>query len=472
MKKAKIIGVAAAALFAISATSIASRTVLADTAPTTIEQVSGSNYFTYNGEKIKNNAIVPVGNGIVIKSGQTAGEIFENIQKYVAFHGTLSEENQKSFDNLNPEAIVRTLYGVKGVNIKGEGTSAIITFDSNTVINEYVRLYGVSQSGSELSAYVPITNQATSTEGPVVNVTYKQDGQEITTPIFQQVFQIPKDSKFSPLSFTDSNGKKVEFAAVQGLNSKKSANISVVENTVDTAKAGSYGIVKLSVTSSNGSKTVVSYKVLVQPEGVQRKSFNNQLYVNTYGINGTTVSSPLENLYQGAPFYVGKDTQIVNGQTYTKISTKSQTEADKNSTRWILTKDLTTPSVEVWDATIMHKALVYDSGGGTKVRKIAAFEKRTLQKQTVEIRGQKYYKIAGAPDFIKAANVDGTKRTLKHNAYVYATSTKRANKVTLKKGTKITTYGGSYKFKNGKRYYRIEGATKTKKMYVKVANFK
>ncbi|GAA0194208.1 hypothetical protein GCM10008918_15330 [Lactobacillus kefiranofaciens subsp. kefiranofaciens] len=41
----------------------------------------------------------------------------------------------------------------------------------------------------------------------------------------------------------------------------------------------------------------------------------------------------------------------------------------------------------------------------------------------------------------------------------------------LRKGDTITTYGGSYKFKNGKRYYRIEGATSTNKRYVKVVNF-
>ena len=41
----------------------------------------------------------------------------------------------------------------------------------------------------------------------------------------------------------------------------------------------------------------------------------------------------------------------------------------------------------------------------------------------------------------------------------------------LKKGTKVTTYGGSYNFKNDKRYFRIEGATASKKMYVRISNF-
>ena len=71
--------------------------------------------------------------------------------------------------------------------------------------------------------------------------------------------------------------------------------------------------------------------------------------------------------------------------------------------------------------------------------------------------------------FINAANIDGTKRTLKHNAYVYKSSKKRANKVVLKKGTEVVTYGGAYTFKNGKQYYKI--GNNTDKTYVKVSNF-
>ena len=71
--------------------------------------------------------------------------------------------------------------------------------------------------------------------------------------------------------------------------------------------------------------------------------------------------------------------------------------------------------------------------------------------------------------FINADNIDGTKRTLKHTAYVYKSSKKRANKVTLKKGTEVTTYGGTYTFKNGKQYFKI--GNNTEKTYVKASNF-
>ena len=62
----------------------------------------------------------------------------------------------------------------------------------------------------------------------------------------------------------------------------------------------------------------------------------------------------------------------------------------------------------------------------------------------------------------KVTTVPSVSKTIMHNAYVYKTSKKRANKVTLKKGTEVTTYGGAYTFKIG---------NDTEKTYVKVANF-
>lgn len=125
--------------------------------------------------------------------------------------------------------------------------------------------------------------------------------------------------------------------------------------------------------------------------------------------------------------------------------------------------------------TIMHNAYYYNKEGkrvGTD--KATRYNTVTVAMNTTKLaNGISYYEVIengkATGKYINADNIDGTKRTLKHNAYVYKTSKKRANKVVLKKGTEVTTYGGSYKFKNGQRYYKI-GAD-TKKTYVKVANF-
>ena len=138
-------------------------------------------------------------------------------------------------------------------------------------------------------------------------------------------------------------------------------------------------------------------------------------------------------------------------------------------------KEVTPATVPSQSKTIMHNAYFYDKDAkrvGTD--KVTRYNTVTVAMNTTKLaNGISYYEVIengkATGKYINADNIDGTKRTLKHNAYVYKTSKKRANKVVLKKGTEVTTYGGAYTFKNGKKYYKI-GAD-TKKTYVKVANF-
>ncbi|NRO85407.1 S-layer protein [Lactobacillus helveticus] len=133
------------------------------------------------------------------------------------------------------------------------------------------------------------------------------------------------------------------------------------------------------------------------------------------------------------------------------------------------------PVVPSQSKTIMHNAYYYDKDAkrvGTD--KVTRYNTVTVAMNPTKLaNGISYYEVIesgkATGKYINADNIDGTKRTLKHNAYVYKSSKKRANKVVLKKGTEVTTYGTSYKFKNGKKYYKI-GAD-TKKTYVRVENF-
>ena len=131
-------------------------------------------------------------------------------------------------------------------------------------------------------------------------------------------------------------------------------------------------------------------------------------------------------------------------------------------------------TVDSVSKTIMHNAYYYDKDAkrvGTD--KLTRYNSVTVSPKTTTINGKAYYEVVengkATGKFINADNIDGTKRTLKHNAYVYKSSKKRANKVVLKKGTEVTTYGGSYTFKNGKQYYKI--GNNTDKTYVKASNF-
>ena len=131
-------------------------------------------------------------------------------------------------------------------------------------------------------------------------------------------------------------------------------------------------------------------------------------------------------------------------------------------------------TVDSVSKTIMHNAYYYDKDAkrvGTD--KLTRYNSVTVSPKTTTINGKAYYEVVEngklSGKYINADNIDGTKRTLKHNAYVYKSSKKRANKVVLKKGTEVTTYGGSYTFKNGKQYYKI--GNNTEKTYVKASNF-
>ena len=152
--------------------------------------------------------------------------------------------------------------------------------------------------------------------------------------------------------------------------------------------------------------------------------------------------------------------------------------SNKNNATASLPVTVTVPNgkvttVESVSKTIMHNAYFYDKNAkrvGTD--KLTRYNSVTVS-TTATIDSKAYYEVVEngklSGKFINADNIDGTKRTLKHNAYVYASSKKRANKVTLKKGTEVTTYGSAYTFKNGKQYYKI--GNDTEKTYVKVVNF-
>ncbi|UZN42035.1 BspA family leucine-rich repeat surface protein [Lactobacillus sp. IBH004] len=117
--------------------------------------------------------------------------------------------------------------------------------------------------------------------------------------------------------------------------------------------------------------------------------------------------------------------------------------------------------------TVRHNSYLYDQNGGRKAgeyfigKKIKTYGSRLIQ-------NKKYYEL-GNDTFIKANNVTGIKRKLKHNAYIYTRKAnkkvKRSGRKVLKKKQTIRTYGGAIKMHN--KLYYIVG----KNRYIKKANF-
>ena len=87
---------------------------------------------------------------------------------------------------------------------------------------------------------------------------------------------------------------------------------------------------------------------------------------------------------------------------------------------------------------------------------------------TKYINGKKFYDL-GNDRFVKANNVTGINRKLKHNAYIYTKKNKKVKRFgrkVLKKNRKVRTYGGAVKMHN--KWYYIIG----KNQFVKKANFR
>ena len=132
-----------------------------------------------------------------------------------------------------------------------------------------------------------------------------------------------------------------------------------------------------------------------------------------------------------------------------------------------------TPTEEKGEThTIMVNSKAYDKNGNYLGHMYYAYNNIDIVPKVEVINGKTYYKVANKDEYVRVTNITGTKRTLRHNAYIYWSSYRRTP-CTGKyyKGQTVTTYGGQMRFKNGKRYYRIEGCRNNNKRYIKAVNF-
>ena len=261
---------------------------------------------------------------------------------------------------------------------------------------------------------------------------------------------------------------------VKGIKAYDATNTSAVQfyNTnsgLIESKAASY----MALADNNGNLNVNTLLDGLKKQYKAVQLQNGELK----DVNVTTTAADLTAELEKAGIKVNAAGDFEAPASFTATLTAKSTVNGKVAT---LPVTVTVPNGKVTTVpsqtkTIMHNAYYYDKDAkrvGTD--KVTRYNTVTVAMNTTKLaNGISYYEVIengkATGKFINADNIDGTKRTLKHNAYVYKSSKKRANKVVLKKGTEVTTYGGSYTFKNGKQYYKI--GNNTDKTYVKVANF-
>ena len=271
----------------------------------------------------------------------------------------------------------------------------------------------------------------------------------------------------------DKNGTVTLNEVVLHVTAKDFANPAVVNwyNTATNAVV-STGNIELFAGSDAGKMNVA------QVVSATEKKYHASNYGTAANQESSTISysNNIKDALKAMNLDVDPQGWFVAPKSFTFNMTAKANNNDASSTLAVTvnvpnSKDMTVPSQS---KTIMHNAYYYDKDAkrvGTD--KLTRYNSVTVAMSTTTISGKAYYEVIengkATGKFINADNIDGTKRTLKHNAYVYKSSKKRANKVVLKKGTEVTTYGGTYTFKNGKQYYKI--GNNTDKTYVKASNF-
>lgn len=291
-------------------------------------------------------------------------------------------------------------------------------------------------------------------------------------------FKLPDNVKVEGANYKDGKVTLDQYGNVTGLKFTLDVKAYNSENT----NAVSFYDAKSGLVATQGS-----YMTLAQNGDLNVNTLLSELKVKyeamqfqsgkfaTFDVNTTADDVKAELEKAGIKVNAAGDFEAPDTFTVT-LNAKSDVNGKTASLPVVVTvpngKSTVVPSQS---KTIMHNAYFYDKNAkrvGTD--KATRYNTVTVAMNTTKLaNGISYYEVIengkATGKYINADNIDGTKRTLKHNAYVYKTSKKRANKVVLKKGTEVTTYGGSYKFKNGQHYYKI-GAN-TEKTYVKVANF-
>ena len=499
-KNLRLVSVAAAALLAVApvATSVvptvgANVVQAADngfsisTAPSTgsnagtTETTKPTNraYFTYNGDVIGEAGSTGNGNVVRKQVNITVGERLSKVQSDI-------ESGLKYFSNNNSN----------GVDVKLDGTTlrqnlatyGVIANNNNKDKND--KYYYIKQVPST-SFNLSISNGGATIQIPVVT-TAGSTSENTNAPVFKwtsnnqaqkenlngQVFQVAVGSNFNPTNFTDSEGNNISITANQNSNNTTAASITS-SGSVDTSAAGRYYKVTLTATGLTGEKTTVTYTVLVAPSSLQTlHAASGQTTIPTYNIYGNNVLSGSTTYKDGQKVYVGDQARTINGVSYSRVSTTSKNDANSSNT-WVLTSALVTPTTpstpsdtNTQTETVMVDSRAYDKSGNYLGHMYYAYDSIEIVPTVVTINGKTYYKVANKDEYVRVTNITGNQRTLKHNAYIYWSSYRRTPGTgKMYRGQTVTTYGGQMRFKNGKKYYRIEGCRNNNKRYIKAVNF-
>lgn len=449
----------------------------------TLSGLTANGKYTFNGKQVTADTYGNITSGytVVSKAFTTPDTSLTGTPYFVEGNNVVTSGNVTLTQN-SVNGVVSAIQAKYGVKLDGSATAEWTNLKQDVenalkAANITPDAQGNFTSAANFTVTVNASANNLKTASMVVTVTPAQSATDYSAnPVIKynnvnydhtQNITLADNAPFNNVNVNGTVDKAAIQSAFTATVSTKDQNtlpVTVDTSKVNTSVPGNYPVT-VTATNANGKTTVLTFQLTVGVKGATYKTTNDVATV--YSFNGNTVTATTDQIAKGKliPTFT---TKTVNGTSYTEINSA-------NSNQWVessvleasASKPATTTEKGV-KKTVMATSVAYDKNGKRTGKKYYAFKSITIVNKVVKINGKTYYKVANKDEYVRVVNITGTKRTLKHNAYVYATSTRRANKKVLKKGKKVTTYGGSYKFRNGKTYYRIGKG----KQYVRTSNFR
>ena len=457
-KNLRIVSAAAAALLAVAPVAASAVSVnAADSTATTTAKATDYTNINLGGSAVSNNenqvdvtpALTLNGTKGNIKASLTGSITASFGGKSFTANLTGTEQNNVTINgnaakdelaNVNAGDTVTVSVANVGFNFGSENKGKKVTFKSS---NSNVT-FASSNSNAQVSA-----------NGQTVTATLDQNGTVSGLTVVERLVAYDATNTNDVVFYNIATGQPVNSGDAMVLaDSNKQLNVAAI---LPAVKSNFTATQRVTVAQGNGNGTY------------------SQDQINPVKINTTTPE--IKDQLEKAGIKIDANGNFTAPHSF-KVTVKATSDVNGKSKELPVTftvANVAEPTVASQSKMIMHNAYYYKEDGTTRANndKAKRYESVTVAMSTKKIGDKNFYEVIkdgkATGMYINADNIDGTERTLKHNAYVYKTSKKRANKVVLKKGDKVVTYGGTYTFKNGKQYYKINN--NTEKTYVKASNF-
>lgn len=483
-KNLRIVSAAAAALLAVAPVAASAvSTVSADTVNATNStsdyshiNLGGSDVtkyvanvnpsFTLNAALRKNNDNTNA-NAQAVAAGSLTGSVTANVGGVTATANLV---------NGNHGAANVKVTAVQGGTVVYDGTDAdhvVSNFNAvvagqkySVVVNKVGFNFGANNAGKEVTLALP-KNVDVKFSAAESGWTVGNDGKTLKGKLDNNGTVNNIQLTETVTAFDASNTNAVVFYNIATGQQVKSGNTMVLADYNGQLNVNSI----LQAINSN----FTAFQRITTPNNSEQNGSENQNKFDTPKV--VTTVDEIKDQLEKAGIKVNAADNFNAPHSFT-VTVKATSEVNGKSAELPVTftvANVADPVVASQSKTIMHNAYYYKEDGTTRANndKAKRYESVTVAMSTKKIGDKNFYEVIkdgkATGMYINADNIDGTERTLKHNAYVYKTSKKRANKVVLKKGDKVVTYGGTYTFKNGKQYYKINN--NTEKTYVKASNF-